>query len=223
MSNLRPIRLLPARERVAAALRKAILTQELKPDEEITLEGIAGQLGVSITPVREAFQILATDGLLQLRHNKEARILGFDEKTIHDHYQLREILEREAAAMVCENGADISAIEDAFEQCQQACQNKNHVEYSNYNQVFHSEIWAAAGNVKMEQTLSGLWNGLSIGYQVTEEEYARISLNEHGDLLEAIRKRDADLARTRMSAHILRSMKNVLTHYKIQKSEQEES
>ena len=62
MLGLKPIKLLPARERVASALRKAIIAQQIKEGETLTLETTAQQLGVSITPVREAFQILERDG-----------------------------------------------------------------------------------------------------------------------------------------------------------------
>lgn len=55
MLGLKPIKLLPARERVASALRKAIIAQQIKEGETLTLETTAQQLGVSITPVREAF------------------------------------------------------------------------------------------------------------------------------------------------------------------------
>ncbi len=63
--KLGKIKLLSAKEQVAAVLRKAILSRELVEGQEITLEGIAGMVGVSSMPVREAFQILAADGLIK--------------------------------------------------------------------------------------------------------------------------------------------------------------
>lgn len=72
MKSLHRILLLPAREQVASALRNAILTRELNEGDSITLEGIASQLGVSSTPVQEAFQILSHDGLIQLRPSVKA-------------------------------------------------------------------------------------------------------------------------------------------------------
>ena len=63
MLGLKPIKMLPARERVAAALRKAIISRQITEGEVLTLENTAQELGVSITPVREAFQILERDGL----------------------------------------------------------------------------------------------------------------------------------------------------------------
>ena len=73
MLGLKPIKLLPARERVASALRKAIISKSIPEGAELTLENTAQELGVSVTPVREAFQILARDGLLPA-----ARCLGRD-------------------------------------------------------------------------------------------------------------------------------------------------
>ncbi|WP_348260254.1 GntR family transcriptional regulator, partial [Salmonella enterica] len=64
------IKVLSAKEQLAAVLRKAIVSRELVEGQEITLEGIAGMVGVSSMPVREAFQSLAADGLIKVRPNK---------------------------------------------------------------------------------------------------------------------------------------------------------
>lgn len=213
VNNLQPITLLPAREQVAAVLRKAILSLEIKEGEELTLESTAEQLGVSITPVREAFQILAHDGLIKLRPNKGAVVLGVNKKTIYDHYETRAILEREAAAMVCRNNADISDIIASYMQGVAALEKDNAREYSNYNQAFHMAIWTAAGNEKIKSLLSSLWNGLSMGHKVTEEAYAKISTSEHEKIVEAIKSRDEELSKKLMDAHIMRSMENILTHF----------
>ena len=208
------INLLPAREQVAAVLRKAILSQELQAGQEITLEGMANQVGVSITPVREAFQILAGDGLIRLRPNKGALVLGVNAKTIQDHYETRSILESEAAAKAAAKGVDISRIEEVYKKSLQSLAEKRYQDYKQYNQSWHLAIWRAAGNRKMEMLLSSLWNGLSMGYNVTEEEYAQISMKEHTKIMEAIRKRDPKLAKKMMRAHIQRSLENILTHLK---------
>ena len=50
MLGLKPIKLLPARERVASALRKAIISKSIPEGAELTLENTAQELGVSVTP-----------------------------------------------------------------------------------------------------------------------------------------------------------------------------
>lgn len=210
---LRPIKLLPARERVASVLRKAILTKELPEGEVITLEGIASQLEVSNTPVREAFQILARDGFIRLRHNKGADVLGITSKFIRDHYETRAILEQAATGIVCCNNADLSEIEEAYYCGKEVVDNKTFTNYSNYNQAFHMAIWTAANNEKMVAILSEMWNGLSLGQNVTEEEYATVSSAEHSEILKAIQARNESLARQLMYRHIIRSMHDMLTRF----------
>ena len=55
--------------------------RQIKEGETLTLETTAQQLGVSITPVREAFQILERDGLISLQQNRGATVLGINEKS----------------------------------------------------------------------------------------------------------------------------------------------
>ena len=99
MAVLKPIKIPSAKERVASELRKAILSKQIEEGENLSLESVAQQLNVSITPVREAFQILSRDGLIKLRPNKGAIVLGITETYIREHYQLRGILESACAGI----------------------------------------------------------------------------------------------------------------------------
>lgn len=187
--KLGKIKLLSAKEQVAAVLRKAILSRELVEGQEITLEGIARMVGVSSMPVREAFQILAADGLIKVRPNKGA------------------------VAKASRPGTDISRIAQVHYAAEKALAENNSAEYSDLNQAFHMEIWNVAGNEKMKMLLCNMWNGLSMGHKVTEEEYAVISIQEHKSILQALELHDETLARQRMREHIIRSMENMLTRY----------
>lgn len=215
MRTMKKIQLLPAREQVASVLREEILKRQVKEGEELTLEGTAQALGVSSTPIREAFQILAADGLIKLRPNKGAIVLGINEKTIRDHYETRAILESAAAERAARKGIDISDILYAYESTQKAMYENDFITYSDGNQAFHMAIWKAANNEKMQSYLSSLWNGLSMGHKVTKEDYAKISMYEHGRILEAIKANDEQEARNRMHAHIVRSMENILTRFSV--------
>lgn len=213
MQGLKPIYLPPARERAASELRKAIISQSLKAGEILTLENVAALLQVSVTPVREAFQILARDGLIALRHNKGAVVLGVTEKYIREHYQLRAVLESFTAAEAASPGRDISQIEEIYRLSEEAEAKGQFTGYADYNQAFHYEIWRTSGNEKLISTLSELWNGLSMGSVATVDQYAKVSRKEHGEILEVIRNHDAVLAHERMEKHIYRSMQDMLTHY----------
>ena len=140
-----------AKEKVAAELRKAILSRQMKEGEILSLDSVASQLNVSAMPVREAFQILARDGLIQLRKNKGAVVLGITETYIREHYQLRAILESAAAKLAAEPGTDIAKIEDVYQESCEALENGESQKYTDLNRAFHNEIWSAAGNGKMKK------------------------------------------------------------------------
>ena len=213
MSLLKPIVMPSAKQKVASELRKAILSRKLKEGEVLSLESIATQLNVSITPVREAFQILDRDGLIKLRQNKGAIVLGITDTYIRDHYQLRAILESSCAQLACENEADLSTLEDIMKDAQRMIETKEYAGYADNNRAFHSEIWHMSGNQKMENMVSELWNGLSMGNMVTEDEYAKISYKEQEQIYQALQKRDRQASYDAMYAHIMRSRDDMLTYY----------
>ena len=217
MNGLKPIKMPSAKEKVAAELRKAILSRQMKEGEVLSLESVATQLNVSAMPVREAFQILARDGLIQLRKNKGAVVLGITETYIKEHYQLRAILEGAASAaalLAAEPETDISEIESVYEEAEEALKEGNLKQYTDLNRAFHHEIWSAAGNQKMKNMISELWNGLSMGSMVSEEDYAKVSIKEHERIWRAIKAHDQKEAQMAMYDHIMRSRDDMLTYYK---------
>ena len=203
-----------AKEKVAAELRKAILSRQMKEGEVLSLESVATQLNVSAMPVREAFQIHARDGLIQLRKNKGAVVLGITETYIKEHYQLRAILESAAALLAAEPETDISEIESVYEEAEEALKEGNLKQYTHLNRALHHEIRSAAGNQKMKNMISELWNGLSMGSMVSEEDYAKVSIKEHERIWRAIKAHDQKEAQKAMYDHIMRSRDDMLTYYK---------
>ena len=183
MLGLKPVKLMPARERVASALRKAIISRQIKEGETLALEATAQELGVSITPVRE-------------------------------DYQIRAVLEGYACVLCVETGADLSALQNCLKVSEEMIASGDSSRYSDMNQSFHYEIWNASGNEKLVTMLSELWNGLSMGVQTTEMEYAKKSFAEHKEIYEAIAAKDAETARARMEKHISSSLEDMLTRYR---------
>ena len=218
MNGLHPIKMPSAKEKVAAELRKAILSRQLQEGEAVTLESVANQLEVSVMPVREAFQILARDGLIKLQRNKGAVVLGINETYIREHYQLRAILESAAAEMCCAPEVDITRIEESYECAAESIQNNDFAAYADQNREFHSEIWSAAGNSRMENMIAELWNGLSMGSMITEAEYAKVSIEEHERIMKAIRERNGAAAKEEMYRHIMRSRDDMLTNYRCEET-----
>ena len=213
MLNLKPVKLMPVREQAASSIREAIITQNLKPGETLNLEATAKALGISATPVREAFQILARDGLIELSQNRAAVVLGFTEKNIRDHYEIRAINEAGICRLLCENESPLDGIEHCIIQARNILET-NPEKYPEYNQSFHYEIWLASRNMRLLNMLSELWNGLSLGLNTTRAEYFQNSHAEHENIFSKLKQRDSLGAYEAMYSHIIRSMNDILTRYK---------
>lgn len=208
------LEMMPARVRITSILKKALLAGEYKSGQELSLTEVAEKLGVSRTPVREAFQTLAAEGLIELRMNKGAIVKQIDQKFITDHYEMRILLESEAAVRAARRGMDVSEllarlfhVSDNLSTLDRAC-------YTELNQQIHTSIWKAADNQKLYNFLMGLWNGPSIGGANSELEHYVQSTKEHIQMLQYIRDHDAENARKVMEQHITRSMDNILNSYR---------
>lgn len=216
MINLKKVQMLPAREQVASILRSSILSGGISKGQSITLDSISEQVGMSRTPVREAFQILANEGLLELRQNRCAIVKGISIEAIKDHYEMRILLETEALRRACQhmNDETLKAIQTVNKQGQRAKEAGDTEAYNLANQAFHMTIWEAADSEKLKSFLSLLWNGLSMNHLVTAQEYAGISLADHNKIVEQLEKKDYEGACETMRQHIIYSMNSTLANYK---------
>lgn len=209
------LKIMPARVRIAAILKKAIYSGEYQSGDELSLTGIAEQLGISRTPVREAFQALEAEGLITLRMNKGAIVNAIDRKFVKDHFEMRILLESEAAARAAERGMETDSL------LTRLCQMRDHglgdvnvTAYMELNQELHTAIWHAADNAKLQQYLLELWNGPSTGHSRPEQQQHYLnSTYEHISILHFIRDQKAEDARKAMVQHISRSMENILKYY----------
>lgn len=208
------IEVLPIRLRVTAILRKALLAGEFHPGEELSLTDIAAKLGVSRTPVREAFQALAAEGLLELRMNRGAIVVGIDEKFIKDHFELRSLLESEAVRRAVRNQRDTRKLTDLQQWAETHIDAMSEEEYRSYNQRLHMEIWHAADNQKLYDLLSSLWNGPSGENTGRDPKHESLSIREHREMLTHMCAGDASAAGEVMAGHIMRSMHNILRSFR---------
>ncbi|CEM62824.1 GntR family transcriptional regulator [Treponema phagedenis] len=151
---------------------------------------------------------------MNTKKNKRAVVLGLNEKYISDHYDLRAILEGEACYLTVINKGSLEKLINSYEAAKAEIAKKNFSDYSNYNYAFHLEIWKLAKNDKLITTLKDLWNGLSVNKIMSNAEYAKMSMKEHKEILDALIAENGELARDLMRQHLYRSKESILTHYR---------
>lgn len=100
MEALTPIANKSLREHVLDVLRDAILNGELKPGRTLVESDLASQLGVSRAPLREAIQILNTEGLLETVPYHGTTVKSLAKKDIEELYSLRSVLESFAIQLI---------------------------------------------------------------------------------------------------------------------------
>ncbi|MGD9941079.1 MAG: GntR family transcriptional regulator [Clostridia bacterium] len=207
---LNQITVLPIRERVASELRNAIFSGSFSPGQELGQDSLASKLGVSRMPIREALQLLAVEGLIELRTNRGAVVKDISKDYIREHFEVRLLLECDAVRRACYLMTDLSEMRFIHEEQRKAIEANNMDQTNLCNQAFHMHIWDNAGNSKLKHYLVQLWNGLSIGSVVKPIIHAWKSYEEHGQIITAFSLKDADTAVQTMKRHIERSMDNMM-------------
>ena len=219
---MQQLSLMPVKVRIAAELRKAIYAGEYKSGDELSLTAVAMQLGISRTPVREAFQELEAEGLITLRMNRGAVVNTIDRKFIRDIFEMRRLLEAEAAARAAENGMETAQLLERLYDLRDHITEVSRADYEALNQDIHMAVWKAADNHKLQKYLLEIWNGPSVaGTPEDVLEHYRNSTFEHISILQFIRDRMAAEARRAMELHITRSMANMLRFYPEEKEREE--
>ena len=148
-----------------------------------------------------------------MKQNKRAVVLGVTEKTVREHFQVRAALESEACVLCCRNKIDLKRIDQILKVSREVIEDGDYESYASLNQTLHMEIWLAAENAKLKNMLSELWNGLSRGMKINEEEYVRKSLKDHEEIIECIRSGNEVKCYLKMHKHIEESCKNFLFKY----------
>jgi DNA-binding GntR family transcriptional regulator len=206
---------MPLRVRIAAQLRNAILAGEFKEGQSLSLTDISTRLGISRTPVREAFQTLAAEGFIELRMNKHALVRGIGLKFIRDHYQMRILLEGEAVYCAACNRMDTSELAQLTGEVKSRLPDLSSEVFTCYNQCFHVALWEAADNRLLEGYLMGLWNGPSKGRTVSNIDHYVHSIREHEEIIAAIAEGRGEDARRCMHDHVSRGFENMVKSYQL--------
>ena len=199
-------------DRARDMIRTAIFEGRLVPDERLTIEHIAAELGISRTPVREALKALESDGIVRLLPNRGAVVQRFDKSEIQDRYTVRAALEGLAGELACRSKADQLATE-LGRNCTTLAQlikttdrDDLHAvgELVRLNSEFHDAILAAADSPTTVRILATLQMPMAYRiYTWRSIERARVSLEFHREIASAFGERNPRLVRRLLEDHIV--------------------
>lgn len=202
-------------EKVYNILEDQILSQKLRAGDSVTEMKLSKELGVSRTPVREALQRLDREGLIKLRPNKGAVVVGISERDLIDIYKIRTRLEGLAARIAAENADEtlIRQLSDNIELTEFYMSKGNIEKLKDLDSDFHDIIYSYCQSRILGKTLSELHRYIVCYRKLSLSVKGRLerSLAEHREIVEAIKKGDAEGADSLMSAHVELALSNLLT------------
>jgi DNA-binding GntR family transcriptional regulator len=194
-------------QEIARLLRGAILAGELEPGQRIKEEQIAQELGVSRTPVREAFLLLKSEGLIEMPRNRGARVRSYDPIEAVETYEIRAQLEGFAAHRAAENMSDatLDELEASCDRFEELCEKMDVTEIGRENMFFHHTILSASGNTRLITLVRDAMQLPLVytSYVWQSPERRKLSVKYHRNITKALRARDGERAEQLMREHTL--------------------
>jgi DNA-binding GntR family transcriptional regulator len=193
----------PLRERVYEALLELITTRALQPGQHLVESELAGHLGVSRQPVREALQRLNTEGWVDLRPAQGAFVHEPTEEEADQLLTVRTLLEAEAARLAAANAdqAGIDALHELLAQGNRAVASDDVDAAVALNARFHAKIMELAGNAVLAELATQVDRRVRWYYTPVARQRGHQSWIEHRDLIAAISDGDEQLATRLMREH----------------------
>ncbi|MCP2258292.1 DNA-binding transcriptional regulator, GntR family [Streptoalloteichus tenebrarius] len=195
------------REQAHRMIRTAVVTGEIRPGRIYSALQLAAQLGVSVTPVREAMLELVREGLLEPVRNRGYRVVELADADIAEIYEIRELLEVPALIRVAGRvpEAEVPRLRELVTTMQRAADQGDLPTFLEADRDFHLTLLAMAGNRRLVE-LVGLLRDQTRLYgagQLAQGGGLRESADQHAGLLDALLAGDSDRARELMHEHLV--------------------
>ncbi len=202
------------RGRVFHHLRENILSGKYKEGDELKEVAIGEELGVSRTPVREAFRQLELEGLIQIIPNKGAYVTGITQKDVKDIYMIRSLLEGLCARWACEHitKEQMEEMEENIYLAKFHAQ-KGHLEQlAELDNRFHDILYEACNSKMLEHQLKDFHEYV---LRVRKKTLSNVnrgpqSNEEHEQIMEAIKAKDAAKAEKLANMHMINAYENMV-------------
>jgi DNA-binding GntR family transcriptional regulator len=201
-------------EAAAERLRTLIIEGDLAPGARLNERELSERLGVSRTPLREAFRMLAADGLLVQLPNRGAQVVSLSREDARHAFEVMAALEglsgELAAARVSD--ADIAELRALQEEMEQAHARRDLPNYYRVNRAIHDRINAIAGNPILThtfRTLNARLHALRFRSNLVQAKWDK-AVKEHREMVEALAARNGEKLRDLLVKHLRNKQRAVL-------------
>ena len=179
-------------DEVAEHLRAAIMSGTLLPGTFIRLDETAAQLGVSITPVREALRTLRGEGMVQLEPHRGHVVVPLSRRDIEDIFWLQATIAKELAAAAAERISDdeIAALERLNDELATVVETGDAEGIAAAEFAFHRAFNHTTGRIKLAWFLLHVARYMPPLIYATDPQWGVQAVDNHRQLIAALRRRD---------------------------------
>ncbi len=196
-------------DQLVAKLREMILNNELRAGSALPEKMLCESFGVSRTPLREAFKVLASEGLIELRPHRTPRITLIDPDEITAVFEVMVALERLAGLRTASlaTAKEIGVIDAMHAQLVTLHREGARAAYFRMNQQIHAEIARLAGNPVLQATWTGLTAKILRARSLANFDARRWneSINEHENFMALLRAGKVESFADSLSEHMRRT------------------
>jgi DNA-binding GntR family transcriptional regulator len=207
---LAPLNSTSLRDQAYVLLKNAIADTDIyDPNQELRLDErqLTTALGVSRTPIREALSLLEQEGFIRTIPRRGIYIIRKSKREMIEMIQMWAALESMAArlATLHATDAEIATLRHLFDEFQNSPPSEHLDEYSDANIAFHTAVIALGGS----QTIVDATRNLLIHVRairratITQSDRAARSIIDHLKIIEALERRDTELAERLTRQHTL--------------------
>jgi DNA-binding GntR family transcriptional regulator len=194
-------------------IKSSILSGVYKPDHNLNEVEISQRLNTSRSPVREAIQMLANEGLLKIIHRRGAFVSNLTIREVEELCELRQALEILSirAAVKRATPDDFQKVSECLKATETAIE-ENKYSYYPLDFDFHLKISMCARNNKLEETIHKVNGQLALARYQSGRQVGRPvnAIEEHRAIFNAMCKRDIVSAENLMAQHLSKSRENML-------------
>ena len=201
-------------EAAAERLRTLIIEGELAPGARLNERELSERLGVSRTPLREAFRMLAADGLLVQLPNRGAQVVSLSREDARHAFEVMATLEGLSGELAASRvtDADIADLGALQQEMEQAHARRDLPNYYRVNRAIHDRINAIAGNPVLThtfKTLNARLHALRFRSNLVQAKWDQ-AVKEHREMVEALAARDGGRLRDLLIRHVRTKQRTVL-------------
>jgi DNA-binding GntR family transcriptional regulator len=204
-------------EKTADKIRELIQKNTLEGGAKLIEIKLCKQIGVSRTPLREALRALSAEGLVDIHPNRGAIVADISLEELRHTFEVMSILEGSCARLAAERltNADLAELEKLHEKLEEHYRDNDPHAYVQDNRCYHEFIQEKTGNPVLSRIVSELWGRIQLHRfrQIYQPGRLDGSMDEHRELMEAFRAREAGRAEKLMQLHLKKQCDALVMYY----------